>query len=236
MSLVVSTVKLHLNRRAATFTVPFSIAVLVAVISILVALVAWRSGSQPGSDEWVAGSRSNPSIVYALVGFLGYLGVSTVARTFPLALTLGATRRAFVAGTLIWNAITAAYIAGILSVLSSLEIATNHWFAGFYIFDIFVLGGGDTERLLIIVFSGVFATLTIGGTFAAAWIRVGALGPQLIAGGTIAALAIIAIIFVPQTAAIAAALQLWWLGIVALALIVAAATGTWLLLRSATVR
>jgi len=236
MSAVVSTVKLHLNRRAETFIVPLSIAGTVAIISVLIALIFWRSGSQPGSEGWIEGSQSNPGIVYGLAGFLGYLGVAAVATTFPFALTLGATRRAFVAGTLIWNAITAAYVAVILAVLNAIEIATDHWFVGFYIFDIYVLGGGDTLRLLLIVFLGVLATLTVGGVFAAAWVRFGALGPQLVAGGVVLALAIVAIILVPEAAAIAAAFQLWWLAIAAVVAIVLSATGTWLLLRPAIVR
>jgi hypothetical protein len=173
MSAIVSTVKLHLNQRRATFLVPLSIAGIVAVISVLISLIFWRSGSLPGTAGWIQGSQSNPGIVYALVGFLVYFGVASVASTFPFALTLGATRRAFVAGTLIWDAITAAYIAVIFAILNGLEIASNHWFAGFYIFDIYVLGAGDTGRLLLIVFLGVLASLTVGGVFAAAWVRFG---------------------------------------------------------------
>lgn len=236
MSVVVSMVKVHLNQRVKTFIVPLTITGTVAVISVLVALIFWRSGSQPGSDGWIQGSQSNPSIVYALAGFLGYLGVATVSTTFPFALTLGATRRAFVAGTLIWDALTAGYVAAILAVLNAIEIATSHWFAGFYIFDIYVLGGNDTPRLLLIVFFGVLTTLTIGGVFAAAWVRFGALGPQLIAVGLILAIALAALILVPQAEAIAAAFQLWWLAIAAASAIVLSAIGTWLLLRPAIVR
>ena len=236
MTAVISTVKFHLNRRTETFVVPVSIAASVAVISVLIALVFWRSGSQPGTEAWIQGSQSNPGIAYALLGFFGYLGVARIGTTFPFALALGATRRAFVAGTLLWNAIAAAYVALILAALNAIEIATNHWFAGFYIFDIYVLGGGDPLRLLPIVFFGVLSTLTIGGVFAAAWVRFGALGPQLIAGVVILALLAAAIILVPQTAAIAAAFQLWWLLVAAVGAIVLSATGTWLLLRPATVR
>lgn len=236
MNAVVSTVKFHLNRRTETFVVPLSIAGSVAVISVLIALVFWRSGSQPGSEAWIQGSQSNPGIVYALAGFFGYLGVARVATTFPFALALGATRRDFVAGTLIWNAIAASYVALLLAVLNAIEIATNHWFAGFYIFDIYVLGGGDPLRLLPIVFFGVLTTLTVGGVFAAAWVRFGAIGPQLIAGVLVLALLLAVIILVPQAAAMTAAFRLWWLGAAAVGAVVLSATGTWLLLRPATVR
>ena len=100
MSSIAPTVKLHLNKREITFLVPLYITLMVTVLSVLIALIFWRSGSQPGSDGWVIGSRNNPGIAYSLPGFLVYLGVQSIATTFPFALTLGATRRAFTAGTL----------------------------------------------------------------------------------------------------------------------------------------
>lgn len=236
MSAIVSTVKLHLNVRSLTFLVPLSIAAMVAVISVLLSLVFWRSGSLPGTDGWIQGSQSNPGIVYGLVGFLIYLGVSSVATTFPFALTLGATRRVFIAGTFLWNAMVAAYVAIILAVLCLIEIATNHWFVGFYIFDIYVLGAGNIGRLLLIVFLGTLFSLTIGGVFGASWMRFGVRGPQFIAIGLIVTLAVIAMIFVPEAAAIAANFQMWWLAVVAGVVILLSSLGTWLLLRSAIVR
>ena len=112
MSVVVSTVRLHLNQRITSFLVPLYIAGTVAVISILISLIFWRAGSLPGSEGWILGSQANPGIIYGLAGFLIYLGVSSVSTTFPFALTLGATRRAFVAGTLLWNATMAALPRG----------------------------------------------------------------------------------------------------------------------------
>jgi hypothetical protein len=236
MKAIASTVKLHLNLREYTFVVPLSITGMVAAISVLISLIFMRSGSVPGSAEWIYGSQANPGILYALAGFLVYMGVASVATTFPFALSLGATRRAFVAGTLVWYAITAAYIAVILAVLAAIEVATGHWFAGFYIFDVNVLGAGDTGRLLTIVFLGVLSALTIGGVFGAAWIRFAARGPQLIAVGVVLTLAILTIVIVPEAAAVFAAFRLWWLAVVAGVVIVLAATGSWLLLRPAIVR
>jgi hypothetical protein len=236
MNAIVSTVKLHLNKRSATFVVPLYIAAIVAIISVLISLVFWRSGSLPGTAGWIQGSQSNPGIVYALVGFLVYLGVASVATTFPFALTLGATRRAFVTGTLIWDVITSAYIAIIFAILNVIEIATHHWIAGFYIFDIYVLGAGDYGRLVTIVFLGVLTALTVGGVFAAGWVRFGARGPQVI-GVALAVVILIALIFlVPSAAAIVAAFQLWWLAVAAVIAVVLSSIGTWLLLRPAIVR
>lgn len=236
MSAVISTVKLHLNQRLATFVIPLNIAAIVAVISVLISLIFWRAGSTPGSADWIKGSQLNPGIVYALAGFLVYFGVASVATTFPFALTLGATRRAFTLGTLIWDAIAAAYIALIFAVLNAIELATGHWFAGFYIFDISVLGAGDTGRLLLIVFLGVLTALTVGGVFGASWVRFGGRGPQFIAVGVILVLGIALLIVIPYVGTIFASFQLWWLAVAAGVVIVVSTVGTWLLLHAATVR
>jgi hypothetical protein len=86
------------------------------------------------------------------------------------------------------------------------------------------------------VFLGVLACLTIGGVFAAAWVRFGVRGPQFVAVGVILTVAVTAIILVPDGAAIISAFQLWWLAIAAAAAIALSAIGTWALLRPATVR
>jgi len=236
MKSVVSNIKLHLNLREYTYLVPLSIMATVAAISVLISLIFLRAGSVPGSQMWVDSSQSNPGIIYALAGFLVYRGVASVATTFPFALMLGATRRAFVTGTLVWYAFSAAYIAVALAILAALEIATGHWFSGFYIFDITVLGAGETGRLLAIVFLGVLTALTIGGAFGAAWVCFGTRGPQVIASGIVAVIAVIGIIVVPDAAAIFTNFHLWWLAVAAGVVIALAGTGSWLLLRSAIVR
>ena len=236
MSATVSTIKLHLHQRSVTFLVPPAIVLTVAVTSVLISLVFWRSGSLPGTAGWIQGSQSNPGLGYALVSFLIYLGVTSVATSFPFALTLGTTRRAFVVGTLLWDVIISAYVTVILAALLAVELATQHWFAGFYIFDIYLLGAGNIGRLLIIVFLGVLLSLTVGGVFAAAWVRFGARGPQLIAVGLAVVIGAALLAVVPAAAAIAAAFQLWWLAVAAVGATAMASLGAWLLLRSAIVR
>lgn len=236
MNAVISATRLHLNQRRSTFLVPLWIAAIVGIISVIIALIFWRGGSQPGTADWIQSSQSNPGIIYALGSFLVYLGVASVATTYPFALTLGSTRRAFVVGTLLWQAIVAAYVAIVVLVLDLIEVATNHWFVGFYAFDIYVLGAGDPWRLLAIVFLGVFAFLAIGAVFAATWVRYGVRGPQLLAIGLVIALGLGIATIVPDFASIVAAFQLWWLAVTAGVIIALASLGTWLFLRSAIVR
>src|SRR5699024_2095646 len=156
-----------------------------------------------------------------------------VATTFPFALSLGTSRRAFITGTLLWQAFTAAYIALILLALLGLELATGHWFFGFYIFDILLLGAGDPMPLLAIVVLGVLPSLSVGGVFAAAWVRFGARGPQLIAVGLVLVVLVAVLVAIPNFAALAAAFELWWLATLAGGAILLSSAGSWLLLRRA---
>ncbi|MEO7123814.1 MAG: hypothetical protein ABI400_11990 [Lacisediminihabitans sp.] len=236
MSTIVSTTKLHLNKRETTFLVPLYIAGMVAIVSVLIELVFWRSGSLPGTAGWIQGSRSNPGMAYSLPGFLVYFGVQAVATTFPFALTLGSTRRTFVGGTLLWAIIVSAYVTAAFAVLTLLELVTNHWFVGFYVFDIYVLGAGNFALLIPIVFLATLSLLTIGGVFGAAWVRFGARGPQMIGIGAAVVIIVAVIILVPSAAAIFGAFQLWWLAVLAAVVIALSSLGTWVLLRSAIVR
>ncbi|WP_255505797.1 hypothetical protein [Mycetocola sp. JXN-3] len=236
MNPVLAVTQLHLTRKRMTFGLPVLYVGVVAVLSILISLIAWRAGSQPGSTGWIVSSRSNPGLVWALGGFLGYMGVSSTATTFRFAITLGATRRAFTLGTLLWNLVIASYLAVVLTVLAALELATNHWFVGFYIFDIAILGNGNLPATFAIVLLGVLAMLTVAGVFGAAWIRFSNRGPILLGIGIGLVIVVAVLILVPQAAQIVAAFEPWWLAIAAGVAIIAASLGSWRLLRRAIIR
>lgn len=236
MTTMLSTTRLHFNKREISLLVPLYITGSVAVISVLISLMFLRSGGVPTSQEWITGSQSNPGMMYALAGFLIYLGVQSVATTFPFALTLGSTRRAFTGGTLLWAASTAAYLTVVFAILTMIEIATGHWFVNFYIFDVYILGAGDLSLLVPIVFLGTLSLLTIGGVFGASWVRWGGRGPQALGLGLAAVIIIVLIVILPSAPAILAAFELWWLAVLAAVVIALASVGTWWLLRSAIVR
>jgi hypothetical protein len=236
MNALASAVKLHLNKREATLLVPLYITATVALISVLISLLFWRSGSQPGSEVWIESSQYNPGMLYALIGFLAYLGVQSVSTTFPFALTLGSTRRAFTGGTLLWAVITSAYLAAVFTLLTLIELATDHWFVGFYVFDVNVLGAGDIARLIPIVFLGTLTVLTLGGVFGASWVRFASRGPVVLGAGIAVIVIVALIVLIPAAASIAAAFQLWWLAVASIAIVLLSSIGTWLFLRPAIVR
>ncbi|MFL2001291.1 hypothetical protein [Microbacterium sp. A1-JK] len=224
--------RLHFAQRAMLLLTPPGIMLLVLVITAIIAVVFWRLGFEPGSAEWVANSRNNPAVTWALPGFFGWIGVQTVSLTFPLALSLGSTRRTFVAGTVLTHIALSLYVTALLLVLLGLEQATGHWFFHIYVTDVVVLGSGNPFQLAVTAFLGALLVLSVGGAMAAAWVRFGALGPTALAAAAVIALGIVAIVLVP----VFDAFQPWWLAVASVVVIALSIAGQYVFLRRASVR
>lgn len=232
----ISVWRLHLNRRRAMFVIPLWCIVAYVLLTLLIALMFWRFGAQPGTPEWVTGMQNNPGVVYALGFYLVTLGVLAVAHLFPFSLMFGVTRSTFVVGTVIWQATISLLLAVVFLLLSVIEMMTHYWFMGLYIFNVSVLGGGNPVLLLFIVFFGVFVFLASGGLFAASWVRAGVKGPQLVGLGFGVLILLLAAAAAPYSNSLIHSFQLWWLLIMAVVVIAIDIVGTWLLLRTACIR
>lgn len=224
--------RLHFSQRALLLRTPPGIMLVVFALTVIIAIIFWRAGSVPGSAEWVQNSRNNAAVFWALPGFLGWLGVQTVSLTFPLALSLGCTRRSFVAGTVITHVALSLYVTAMLLVLLAIELATGHWFFDIYMTDVTILGSGNPFQLALTTFLSTLFVLSIGGAFAAAWVRFGALGPTALGVVLVLALGIVAILLVP----LASAFQPWWVVVASTIMIVMSIVGQYILLRRASVR
>ncbi|MDQ1128379.1 hypothetical protein [Microbacterium sp. SORGH_AS_0888] len=225
-------VRLHFAQRVMLLATPPAIMGIAFVVTAIVCVILWRMGSVPGSAEWAANSRNNPAVVWSLPGFFGWIGVQTVSLTFPLALSLGSTRRTFVTGTILTHIAISLYVAVMMLVLLGLELATDHWFVGVYVTDVYLLGDGDPFRLALTTFLGTLLVLSVGGAMAASWVRVGARGPLALAAGAIIVLGLVVIALVP----LLPHFRLWWLVVAAVVMIAIALVGQYTFLRRATVR
>ena len=63
----------------------------------------------------------------------------------------------------------------LLLVLLGLELATNHWFMGLYVLDVYATGSGNPLILGLGGFLGTLFCLTVGGLFGAVWVTQAAL-------------------------------------------------------------
>lgn len=236
MNRIVRVTRLHLNKPQAMFSVPVQIVCAVLVMTAVISLVLQRGGLDPASPDFVDGARMNSGMIWALPGFLIYYGVQAVATTYPFALALGASRRAYVIGTAIANVILAAFITVLMLTLLGIELATNHWFANIYALDVFLLGSGDPLVLAPTVFLLAFGAMSVGGYFGAIWVRFGNRGPTISALVLGLALAILLLVFVPYSQEIIASVTGPVLAAVGLGISLLALLGTWLAMRRASVR
>lgn len=236
MNRAIKVTRLHLNKPQMFILVPLSILAIVMVISAIIALAIQRGGADVNSAEYIEGARVNSSLVWALPGFLIYYGVQAVSTTYPFALALGTTRRNFIGGTALANALQAVLLTAILVALLGLERLTDHWFMNIYVLDVHLLGSGNAWVLAVTAFLGIMFCLTIGGFFGAVWVRFGAKGPT-IAGLILGlGLAVALLVLAPNLGEIFAQITSGMVALGALVIIVIALIGTWLAMRRASVR
>ncbi len=228
--------RLHLARRGTMFGAPLGILGIATVISIIILFAVLRATGTSLGTCYADEARWNQAMIWSLPGFLVYLGVATVATTFPFGMSLGSTRRSYVAGTLLAYLTLSAYLTAVMTALLLLELATNHWFIGLYVFDVYSLGAGDPLALAATVFLGSLFMFAMGSVFGAAYVRFRAAGPMVLALGLALVVAALILIVGPGFGPIFASFQLWWLAIAAGVVIVLALGGTYLLLRRASVR
>ncbi|WP_449276882.1 hypothetical protein [Leucobacter sp. GX24907] len=236
MQRVLRVTRLHLNKPEIAFGVPLMIIGLVLVITMVIAAILQRAGMDPADPSYADGARGNMGMIWSLPGFLIYLGVQAVATTFPFALAMGTTRRAYVTGTAIANLIQSAYIALVMTALLAIELATNHWFFGAYALDNHGFGAGSYAVLLGTTFIGAFASLSIGGVFGAVWVRYGTKGPTILALILALVLVTVLLITVPYFGDIIAGITRFRLALFGIAVALIALVGTWLCMRRTAVR
>lgn len=235
MNTAIKTLRLHYTKREILLLVPLYILGLVLLVTLLVFLVLQRVGIEPSLDIEAARTH-NLAIMWSLPGFLVYLGVQSVATTFPFGLALGADRRGYALGTLLTHATLALYLTTAISLLLLIELATNHWFIGAYVFDVHVIGGGRLQYLVPIVFLAALTLFSIGGAFGASWLRLGSKGPLLIGGGMLIVILLALLALAPALPQIVAAFEAWWLAVLAGVLTVLAVIAEYAFLRRAAVR
>ena len=237
MNRVLKVTRLHLNKMSTFAITPLMILGIVMVVSVIIAIAIQRAVASPvDSAEYIEGARHNGAIVWSLPGFLIYYGVQAVATSYPFALALGTTRRNFILGTILANAVQSAYVAVLLLVLLGIELATGHWFVGVYVLDTYLVGAGDPLTLGVTAFLGVMLCLTIGGVFGAVWVRFGPKGPTFLALALALVLAVTLLVLAPQLGEIFAGITAAGLAIAAVVIMAVSLVGTGLAMRRASVR
>ncbi|MHA3683506.1 hypothetical protein ACXR2W_04560 [Leucobacter sp. HY1908] len=236
MNRTLKVTRLHLIKQATFAVTPLVILAIVMVVSIVIALAIQRAGVSTLSPDYVEGARYNSAIVWSMPGFLIYYGVQAVSTTYPFALALGTTRRNFILGTFLANALQAAYVAVLLLALLGLELATGHWFSNTYVLDTYAMGAGNPWILLATGFLGVLGCLTIGGVFGAIWVRFGPKGPAIVGLALGLAAALTLLILAPVLGEVVASITGAGLALAAVIIMAVSLIATWFAMRRASVR
>lgn len=236
MNRTLKVTKLQLVKLSGFALTPVIILAIVMLASVIISLAIQRAGLNPADPGYAANARNNPAIAWSLPGFLVYYGVQAVSTTYPFALALGTTRRNFILGTFLANALQAAYVALLLLALLGVELATGHWFTSSYVLDTYVMGAGNPWILLVTGFLGVLGCLTIGGVFGAIWVRFGSKGPAILGLALGLAAAIALLIVAPNIGEIFASITGADLALAAGAIMLVSLIATWFAMRRASVR
>jgi len=237
VSRATAVVRLQLVRRTTWFLVPLAIMLVAGVATVIIQLAIQRAtGMSPSSPGYADSARNNPALAWSVSGYLVATGVASISSVFPVASSLGTTRRGFAAGTFLTHALVSAYLAVVAAAMLGLELLTGHWFVGIYVFDTAILGAGNVVVLLLVMFLGSLTAFTVGAVFGGVWLRFGPRGPLGVAVVAVLVLAGLLLALAPSLGDIAAAFEFWWLAVVGVALVLVAAGGTTLSLRGASVR
>jgi hypothetical protein len=210
--------------------VPVTILGAVVVLSIAISALILRAGGTLDDADF------NASVLYSVLGYTVAIGVQNVSASFPFALALGSTRRAFVLGNLLTSLVQGLLVALVSVVLLGLELVTGGWFIGARAMSSVQLGSGNALVLAGVMLLAMLCALSAGGVFGASWVRFGARGPLVLSLGIAAVVVGLLLLLVPQAPAIADAARPWWIAVAGAVVIGLAVVGQYLLLRRASVR
>lgn len=109
----------------------------------------------------------------------------TIGAGTPLALALGATRRAMWWGSVLSFVLLALLAAAVLTVLLLLERATGGWFLGLPAFDVGLFAAGSPAAAFVTAFLLYLVAQLVGAAFATVYLRGGPVALTLSIVGTV---------------------------------------------------
>jgi hypothetical protein len=171
--------RMHTVDLRTLLAIPLGVLASVIVINLLIWQVVSASGRQTGGAA-------------SLYVFLTIVGLLSVASGLPFAFGMGASRRAFLAGTLLTGLGLSTVFGLIYLVLQVAEHASDGWWqqGEFFWFPWFARSPEIVDLLFFVV--SMFACFTVGILGATCWMRwnrlallVGGPGTVLVVGGAV---------------------------------------------------
>jgi hypothetical protein len=172
LSRITRIVKLNLTNPWTTIILPWLIIGAIFALSYGIWLIVFANISPEDAGNANDGLQYSGSSTWIFV-YMMVIAVQAMNLTFPLALGYGVTRRDFYLGSSLTFVLLAAMYAVGLTILASIEDATNGWGIGGRMFTAVYFGGTDVEwwsRLLTFFFILLFFFF-LGASVATLYVR-----------------------------------------------------------------
>ena len=184
MSRLTPVLKLNTANRFAGPGMVVTVIVVSGLLTLLVGAVLRLVLDLP-ADE-VAEGMSHNQVLYWWPGIaMLVFAAQTIATGTPMALALGATRRAVWWGSVLTFVLLALLAAAVLTVLLLLERATGGWFLGVPAFDVGVFATGPSAAAFLAAFLLYLGVQLLGAVYATVYYRGGPVALTLSIIGTV---------------------------------------------------
>ena len=142
---VLAVTRLHLVNRLSAFGVPWMILGFIFIVNLAIWWIIFASVTDEADRADARDGLAYSGALFYIFVYMLVLGIQAVAFTFPFALGFSVTRRDFWLGSaLTFIALSAAYSAG-LTILATIEVATDGWGLGGTMFASYYFGGADAS-------------------------------------------------------------------------------------------
>lgn len=237
-----SVIRLHTQQRFNTFVLPFIILAIAFAVVIAIGVIANLSVDHPSELDGMHTGMQWNGAVWSVLGPLMGFGFTAMLQIFPLSLGLGITRREFAAGTLAVFGLIAVFFTVPITILKSIEQATDGFGLRIRMFDVVYVGMGDWWQTAVQTFLLLLMAMFLGAAISTVYLRWGQRGLWI----SLTSLALVPFLLVSIALVVPGMMEqvfiavdsvpwIGWMGIVALVGVLAA--GVWvLLIRRAPVR
>ncbi|SDH66764.1 hypothetical protein [Agrococcus jejuensis] len=237
-----SVIRLHTQQRFNTFVLPFIILGIALAVVLAIGVIANLSVDDPSELDGMHQGMQWNGAVFSVLGPLMGFGFTAMLQIFPLSLGLGITRREFAAGTLAVFGIIAAFFTTAITILKSIEQATDGFGLRIRMFDVVYVGTGDWWQTAVQTFLLLLMAMFLGAAVSTVYLRWGQRGLWI----ALTSLALVPFLLVSIALVVPGMMEqvfialgsvpwIGWMGIVAVVAVLAA--GAWvLLIRRAPVR
>jgi hypothetical protein len=140
-------------------------------------IIIVSAGANPGNHPKIHLEYSG-AVLYTFV-FAMIIAVQAMLRTFPFSLGFGVTRRDFYLGSSVAFVILAAIFAAVVTLLGSIELATNGWGIGGYLFAPAYFSDSFWLARFAVYFLLLLFLMFLGAVVAAIYMRWRAFGVSL---------------------------------------------------------